>query len=266
MGRRKSKPAAFSLFAFQDIITSVTGIMILITLMLAIELMNRVSGDPQTQTQNHTKDVEQINDELREKIKQARGELDAQTDALSGLPAFDIETLLKMLKQAQAGRKEHEDEDERQRRMFQKRKAQFEKMQGDPNAKLTKEQLAELIKGNLVIGKKIEDLDSSNRMLFKSDVKDKTVWVVVSSEGKLRAAKIGVAMVPQSFSTPEEFTAWAKRQSAAKAAFYLIAKPGGELAFRKIRTALSRSQFAVGSAVVPKGQVVMDDKVGVGKP
>ena len=48
--RRNHTTAAFSLFAFQDIITSVTGVMIMITLLLAVELVNRVEQSPAVQT------------------------------------------------------------------------------------------------------------------------------------------------------------------------------------------------------------------------
>jgi hypothetical protein len=52
MGRRKGNSVPFSLFAFQDIITSVTGIILLITMMMALELvqnMQRAASAPQEQ-------------------------------------------------------------------------------------------------------------------------------------------------------------------------------------------------------------------------
>ena len=48
--RRSARQSAFSLFSFQDIITSVTGIMVLITLLLAVELINRTEASPPMQT------------------------------------------------------------------------------------------------------------------------------------------------------------------------------------------------------------------------
>ena len=52
MSRRKVNSVPFSLFAFQDIITSVTGIILLITMMMAVELvqnMQRAASAPQEQ-------------------------------------------------------------------------------------------------------------------------------------------------------------------------------------------------------------------------
>lgn len=44
MTRRRASLQAFSLFSFQDIITSVTGIIVLILLVLSLELIDRVYG------------------------------------------------------------------------------------------------------------------------------------------------------------------------------------------------------------------------------
>ena len=56
--RRVVASTAFSLFSFQDIITSVTGIMVLVTLMLALELITRVQTSAPAQTAVQTKRVE----------------------------------------------------------------------------------------------------------------------------------------------------------------------------------------------------------------
>ena len=52
--RRRRRESGFSLFAFQDIITSVTGIMILVTLVLAIELIERTESSPKVMTAQTT--------------------------------------------------------------------------------------------------------------------------------------------------------------------------------------------------------------------
>ena len=46
MRTRGSSSSPFSLFAFQDIITSVIAIVILVTMILALEIVNRVTQAP----------------------------------------------------------------------------------------------------------------------------------------------------------------------------------------------------------------------------
>jgi hypothetical protein len=77
MGKRRSQ-AAFSLFSFQDIITSVTAILILIMLLLTLELISRrrndAVADPNTTRQHFdtlTATLEDIAQRLREDVNAA---------------------------------------------------------------------------------------------------------------------------------------------------------------------------------------------------
>lgn len=77
MKRYKSE-SPFSLFAFQDIITSVCGIIVLITLLLMVELSMRVLTTKTEQTVS----AEEY-DKLKSEYEEAEGELREMKDALS---------------------------------------------------------------------------------------------------------------------------------------------------------------------------------------
>ena len=74
---RKRKGAPFSLFAFQDAITSVCGVVVLITLMLALELTRRVADDTPEQNDPVAAQVK----ELRAKIAAEREDIEALESA-----------------------------------------------------------------------------------------------------------------------------------------------------------------------------------------
>src|SRR5688572_28379815 len=57
MSRRGRGGTPMSFFAFQDIITSVTGIMILVTLILALEFIQKSEGSPKNQTKQITEEL-----------------------------------------------------------------------------------------------------------------------------------------------------------------------------------------------------------------
>src|SRR5262245_50889879 len=59
MSRRGRSGVPISLFSFQDIVTSVTGIMILVTLFLALDIIRRRQGAPDTQTAELTREMQQ---------------------------------------------------------------------------------------------------------------------------------------------------------------------------------------------------------------
>ena len=73
MGRRKRAAAPFSLFAFQDIITSVTGLLLLITMLMAVDLvqnLSRAAAAPQEQKST------QVAKMLRQAVSDGTSELD----------------------------------------------------------------------------------------------------------------------------------------------------------------------------------------------
>lgn len=93
MSRRgRGREAAISLFSFQDIITSVTAIMILLVLILSLELVTRVPGRQVSAEDRRTAaDLRRSLDEVRQRvaaIRHAAG--DAREEALA-IAGFDAE-------------------------------------------------------------------------------------------------------------------------------------------------------------------------------
>ena len=94
MSRKKSS-APFSLFAFQDAITSVCGVVVLITLLLAVQLTTRAI-DEEENVESNARRVQEIREESearRQAIKtleetQILSDVDAD---LAGLSASDLE-------------------------------------------------------------------------------------------------------------------------------------------------------------------------------
>ena len=75
MSRSRKKGAPFSLFAFQDAITSVCGVVVLITLLLAVQLTSRtIESELETEPDDS---LAERAAELREEIAEAREALDA---------------------------------------------------------------------------------------------------------------------------------------------------------------------------------------------
>lgn len=76
MGRRKSS-SAFSLFSFQDIITSVTAILILIMLLLAIELAQKRERKAATDPRVTRRGMEKVAEELEASVARLREDIAA---------------------------------------------------------------------------------------------------------------------------------------------------------------------------------------------
>ncbi|MFG0262329.1 MAG: hypothetical protein ACF788_08055 [Novipirellula sp. JB048] len=104
MAKRRNSGPGISFFAFQDIITAVVGIFILITLILVLELAQRV----ETASAAPTEDIQPIVATiatLRDQIEQIESELAERSQAInrfSDVNAFNLEDKLQQLKQQNA--------------------------------------------------------------------------------------------------------------------------------------------------------------------
>jgi hypothetical protein len=93
MSRRgRGREAAISLFSFQDIITSVTAIMILLVLILSLELVTRVPGRQVSAEDRQTAaDLRRSLDEMREKVAAIRHDTGDAREAAIQIAGFDAE-------------------------------------------------------------------------------------------------------------------------------------------------------------------------------
>ncbi|TWU26775.1 hypothetical protein Pla52o_06300 [Novipirellula galeiformis] len=101
MAKRRNTGPGISFFAFQDIITAVVGIFILITLILVLELAQRVETASTAPTEDIQPIVETIAT-LRQQIEQIESELTERfqaTNRSSDVNAFNIEDKVEQLKQ-----------------------------------------------------------------------------------------------------------------------------------------------------------------------
>jgi len=102
MRSRQKKTSPFSLFAFQDIITSVTGIMILITMTLALDLVQKATSSPRTVTPAIAEQVEVAVAESKQEISRLEQVLSAGVGAIH----LDARTARKQLKDLKRAREE----------------------------------------------------------------------------------------------------------------------------------------------------------------
>ena len=124
MSRRgRSKDVAISLFSFQDIITSVTAIMILLVLILALELVTRVATKGMAaEDRRVAQQLKRSVAEMEKRLDQLRKEASAAQDAASDAAGFSAKETAE--KQAKAALAAKELQDEIRRLEVQLRDAQ----------------------------------------------------------------------------------------------------------------------------------------------
>ncbi|MBP5620646.1 MAG: hypothetical protein J6X44_01395 [Thermoguttaceae bacterium] len=229
MSRKKSS-APFSLFAFQDAITSVCGVVVLITLLLAVQLTTRAI-DEEENVESNARRVQEIREESearRQAIKtleetQILSDVDAD---LAGLSASDLEARKERVESRLESAKQ---ESERMRREIDDAK----KLEG-PDSEVSKK-IDELREKNRQTQDELKAIDAKsnepideNVVLFSySESAKEKPWFVDISGAKIVAHPTAEGETTQEFAAPDEFLKWAKRRSRNREYFVLIVRPGG---------------------------------------
>ncbi len=263
-GRRRHNSSVFSLFSFQDIITSVTGVLILLTLLLTLELVQRKSA-PAVMTSR-------IVDQLQSAIARNQLEIDELRGALS-------KQRLRMMRVAGVNPESAQNRLSELERQKDDLRERLEKATADRNRARDREvaarrEEAREVGREQVLQKVREELDKkrralqrlkeSNRMIFNpSQTAGKKPWLIEVTDTSFTAAEWGASAPPRVFSSITELTKFAASQQAESTYFVLLVKPNGIHAFEVARRGLEAAGFDVGFDLVGSDQTAIDPMTGV---
>jgi hypothetical protein len=262
MRSRRKKTSPFSLFAFQDIITSVTGIMILITMTLALDLVQKATSSPRTVTPAIAEQVEVAVAESKQEISRLEQVLSAGVGAIH----LDARTARKQLKDLKRAREELDQQNvslSSELNAASARKQAVEEQSQSVSHETLQQLQAELVASRNQILK----LKESNRVVFNKPAgTSKTSWLVQLDKDSVLVAESGKNAAPLEFSTPEEFLGWAGGQDANSMYFVVLIKPSGIRRFGPIRETLQSDGFDLGYDLLSADQTAIDPETGAGTP
>lgn len=265
---RRTTEQPLSLFSFQDIITSVTGVMILLTLLLSIELIQRVVSSAPQQTKVQITTSTQSIEEMKAEVAALESKLQSSGKLPDNLPSMDSAALKqKRLQLQEANDRLRGEIAELSDRLHEKRQevSTAETASASEQQRMA-EEFARLEKAIDDAKKQLESMDASNRIFFKKEQGGKETWIVEVTASGIQSAKIGVAAKPRQFANVESFDRWLKSLNSASTAFYLIVKPNGEQSFEAIRKSIRSAGFDVGFHVLAADQQVIDPNMGAAAP
>ena len=263
MGRRKSASVPFSLFAFQDIITSVTGIILLITMMMAVELVQNLTRADAAPQEEKSSQVAQM---LQNAVSESTVEIDRLKKILDETSTirFDADSLRRRLAELKAAAGEMELQKEQIETTQEKIDARREQ-QTLENQDLTPEAIEALSKEQSEIARQIQAMQESNRVIFNRPAgAAKSPWLVELNESSIMAAEMGQVRPPESFATPEAFLQWVQGQNRDSMYFVLLVKPTSIDAFSIVKKALQDGKFEVGYDLLRPDQTAIDAMTGAG--
>jgi hypothetical protein len=270
MSRRR--PAApFSLFSFQDVITAVTGIIILIALLLTLELLQRPPVAP-------VPNAGVFAEELRESLASLRAERDHLADMVAAAAQASERVAaaspIAMAIDAEAVEAEVERLDRDLQRLEQLLRDLVQREQELAAKALERgsdrDVIAELSREENESKTKVESLRRGNRIVFnRPRDASRAAWLVEVSASRLATAPVGETRPPVEFrgnaqQLAEQFLAWAGQRDPEREYFVLLVRPDGIELFERIEPMLRRRGFRIGFDPLGADQVVLDPEAGAG--
>lgn len=250
--KRASEEAPVSFFSFQDIICCVAGILVLITMMLALDLINRtgINGkDHEIQfAEMRTKiaKARDRQDELNKRLASAKETFFKATASVGALPQ-DIPVLEEQVRIAELQAAKLKSTLEQKASLRDELQMEFE---GLKESSQTEAQRLEEIKKKVTTEKERPDVPAPGGIPSKM-----TPVYVEFSPSEVRIGQLsatGKPLLVQRLPSYSSFLKWAGNRKSSEDFFVLLVKPDYIADFAKLRFELRKLGFQVGwDAVLP---------------
>lgn len=264
MRSRKSSINTVSFFAFQDIITSVVGIFVLITLIMILELVETKIGSKSSRVTVPAEMIARVEEMEQEvaKLGQLHERLQANANVAAGRNAFTIEEELAALTRQQrdidselnvavtrSEKLKKQLADARQTaKQLQSREKDLANKRDEAKSLATAQQDTAKVGAILEIEKPLifRDQTEQGRYLVLVLLEKDAIQLTDAQTGKSERFTRG--------GRERDFQAWLKKIDLKTRQFLLIVKPSGEADFEKVRTALTGQRAIYGFDVAGEDQ------------
>lgn len=266
MARRRNHESPLSLFAFQDIITAVTGIMVLLTLILALELAQREPASPTAQTRAVAAEIAATLEDTTAQVERLQTALAQQTDAVQSVArltpaaaereeadlAREMTTLEQDLARLAAALRKKQAEGEQLREQQQLQGPQREvarRLQAEADA--VEQELAELKKSGRII---YRQKTGSGKRAWLVDVRGNAL-ITAPADAQHEQIVFGAASERLNVAA---LLKWASnRRQSSQEYFVLLVRPSGIEAYKDLDERLLKAGFDVGIDLIGATQEVL---------
>ncbi len=251
-----------------------SGIIILITLVLALELSQRKQGSPQIQTARLAAQLREAITEAQAEVVRLEAELKRKAESaheVGGVSESDVrhdlfvtnEQIKSLEAELTALRKQHsavtEEDEKLQAKRFDREKER---------KKLDDEELK--VKG---LEEKLRQVRQKGRLIYNPRTADgKQVWLVQIEGDRTLVAQVGSTSRPQILSQgthlfgESDFEKWLANRSASADFVFLLVRPESSVEFNELKTLLNKQGFSIGFDLLGPRQSAIDLEKGASGP
>lgn len=271
MSRRSRQQQAISLFSFQDIISTVTAVIILIALILSIELVSRsskpaaASDSPIEETEQELERQVKLLTKKKNTIVREIADLNRMAKSISKIPIEDLRKQVPEIQRKLSVLRQ------RELKLLQELKiAEESKSQAHTDEKENEDRIAnieDLEKQIRLLEEKLDEIKEQNIVAFnRSGVDGKRAWLVDVSQDQIQAAALGGSEIKQFDGLQSfriySFLSWVNKLDKNQDYLLLLFRPSGADSFWKIYEGMSNSKVAFGTDLIEENQAVRFNEMG----
>lgn len=258
--RKRTGGPAFSLFAFQDIITCVMGIMLLLTLMLSLQIEEAPGAQMASKVNDRAKTLEAESRRLLNEIDEMELQLSIQLASLnSGAmldPALLSQSRDRAVREAIAAQQESARVSEivvSSRKQLEDIRLRFAELSQ------VEEESATLDEIRRKRHEELEDIRSGRKRVYNGhESNSKSCWLIeMSSPVDIRIAKMGNEESSTQLQGIEELIEWVETQQKEDTALMLLVKPDAANSLEPLSKALSGKKLPFGFDLLPQDSDVL---------
>jgi len=264
--RRRRTQNKFSLFAFQDIITSVTGIVIFVTLLMSLELIQRHPKSAHAETADLISQLKQQLIQNQKASELLQQQIDAENLEITPESFLDASTLQRTLTEIrELQQRVSEDAAEVMTEQAETEKQLNEIRQTAADRRQEVKEIQDLKNEIAHKSEQLKNLEEGKRLIFRpARNTPKTHWLVDVSEKTVLMARMGVKSTPQRFASYAEFRNWLTRLSPAADYCMVLLRPETARTYEDIFKMLDQRNISFVYDAIDEQKIVIDPKEGAG--
>lgn len=262
--RRKSGAVKFSLFVFQDIITCVMGIMLLLTLILCMQIVQNPGVADISHDVKALSELTAASENLQSSLADLRIAVAANEKLFHAGGLISADVLSDQMQETQSANERATRDLQELGQQADEAKTIADKLKAYSSSSTAAQETDRL---NLTISEAkriLKQLEQGKRVLYNRPSGSNECWLVeISSESNIRAGVIGKKQAPTSFQSVEHCRDWMLNNKTTSD-FLIIVKPETWGLKAPLEKVCQDSKVTYAFDLLPQGKTALDDRLGAG--
>jgi hypothetical protein len=263
--RTRNTTTKFSLFSFQDIITCLMGIMLLVTLMICLQI-KEPNVRAKSEVKSRAEELKQVSDSLKSDITELQTQIEKNIQLLESGALSSTQLLKDKHTESEAAKAAAERElavlMEREREA--RSSAENVKSRAESRRERSEAEMTRLKQSKERQEQILKDIRDGKRVVYNQYIGSAaSCWIVeATNDTTFAAAQIGKSDPPVTFNSITEVLKWIRKKHNEDAEFMILLKPDAQTAIDRLPGTLREEQIAHAYDLLGQDQTALDPVTG----